>query len=278
MKIYLIIFFALTHASSAFGGVSAEDVWNTYSKKVQPKEAGSISKRGFKKTSSSELSSDQRKERMPLPNDEEFPGKLVGNIQSDKRAFFSDKWKFRNLTYELYFENPEQLARTSYSLAIFVKDIDRNIPFERFINGVSGYRFSASQVCDWLNHYFSGKDLSALAPSGDELVLLGYLLQDRIIKVENFKFVSSGQIRHLLAASVGKKRSFGETLRHERLHVVWVESEQFRREAFESWKRLPDAQKIEARKSLKQYSQGNEEELVKEWAVRNAEKADVSVF
>lgn len=80
----------------------------------------------------------------------------------------------------------------------------------------------------------------------------------------------SGPVRHVLGAAPGHKRTFGDNLRHERLHIRWDEDPGFREKSEKQWAALSDDQKAQARRQLPQYPA--EAQLIEEWAVGLAEK------
>ena len=147
-------------------------------------------------------------------------------------------------------------------MAIYAGDVDSSLDPQKFIEGVLGYHYRVTQVCAWLNAVVSKKTSS---PELDEENLIGVLLSDGVIAIKGGNFVPTGKYSHILAASQGKKRPFSDNLRHERLHVFWDEDSVFRERA----------QKI--RKTLHQYAQENEAQLVEEWAVKRAETSRMSI-
>lgn len=103
------------------------------------------------------------------------------------------------------------------------------------------------------------------------------LLSDGVIAIKGGNFVPTGKYSHILAASQGKKRSFSDNLRHERLHVFWDEDSVFRERAQQEWKTLSEEERQKIRKTLHQYAQENEAQLVEEWAVKRAETSRMSI-
>lgn len=187
---------------------------------------------------------------------------------------FTHKWKYQATTHELFYEDHRALARSIYSLALHTGDVDSSLEPQKFIEGVLGYHYKITQVCDWLNAVVS-KNITK--PELDEENLIGVLLSDGVVTIKDGNFVSTGKYSHILAASSGKKRSFSDNLRHERLHVFWDESSDFRNKALEEWKELSEEERQKARKTLYQYSQDNEEQLIEEWAVKKAESCNMSI-
>ena len=196
------------------------------------------------------------------------PGRIFGPATDEMKALHANAWRYRAVTYELFYGDSQELARTVYGIALHAGDIDASLSPERFIKGARGYHYSVGQMCDWINDLMRKKEAE---PRFDELVLLGLLLQDRVVTVREGRFVPTGTIKHVLGAAPGAKRSFADNLRHERLHIFWDENADMRRQTEEKWRALNAAEKDKARKALAQYAQGNEEQLIEEWAIYNAE-------
>ena len=199
------------------------------------------------------------------------PGRIVGPATDEMKALHANAWRYRAATYELYYGDSQELARTVYGIALHAGDIDASLSPERFIKGARGYHYSVGQMCDWINDLIRKKEAE---PRFDELVLLGLLLQDRVVTVREGRFVPTGTIKHVLGAAPGAKRSFADNLRHERLHIFWDENADMRRQTEKKWQALSAAEKDKARKALAQYAQGNEEQLIEEWAIYNAEQSN----
>jgi len=276
MKIALALLMLLVSASNVVAEVSVEDIWLFYFSKVQQPPPTTSGAEGEEGSASPSAGQQQKQPSASIAGN--CPGRVIGQASDEMHSAFTENWPFRSASYELYFTEKEQLAKTVYSLALFTGDIDSSILLEKFVKGVQGYRYSVGQVCDWLNSFFFKSDVASLAPSPDELSLVGYLLQDRIIRLEGKRFVSTGEVRHILAASSGKKRSFDLNLRHERLHVIWEESKTFCQNSLDQWSRISDEEKKGIRKTLHVYSDKNETDIVKEWAVRNAEQTPTSIY
>lgn len=201
------------------------------------------------------------------------PGRIFGKPLGGGESSFHFPWKYRSATYELHFENPAELARSIYSLALFAHDISPDLPREKFYGGVQGFHYSARQVADWLNHVLAGH----VALDQQENAFAGLMLEDGVVRIGAKGFEPGPAIRHVLGAAHGKKRNFAHNLHHERLHVYWDENEQMRKEANAAWQALGSAEKAAARKKLRSYAQDNEEQLVEEWAVYNAENSPFSI-
>lgn len=202
---------------------------------------------------------------------EAFPGRYIG--KTDNLTEFTTPWSHRTSTYELHFEDKNFLGRAVYSLARYCGDISEEISRIRVANGVEGFHYSSSQICDWINAIFKG---SIEAPVAEEFYLASLLLRDGVVKLENGTFHPSSKIGHVLASAPGKKRSITENLRHERLHVLWDEEDSIQRIARSKWSSFSEAQKKEIRESLKGYA-NNEELLLEEWAVRAIQAGDLNI-
>ena len=187
---------------------------------------------------------------------------------------FTHNWKYQSTTHELFYEDHRALARSIYGLAIYAGDVDSSLDPQKFIEGVLGYHYRVTQVCAWLNAVVSKKTSS---PELDEENLIGVLLSDGVIAIKGGNFVPTGKYSHILAASQGKKRPFSDNLRHERLHVFWDEDSVFRERAQQEWKTLSEEERQKIRKTLHQYAQENEAQLLEEWAVKRAETSRMSI-
>lgn len=241
MKKFLLLCFVLLVAATPAHGEILEELWNKY---VPPETAAQ------------------------KPQPVAMPGRLLGTVTPERRKAFTQPWRYRDITYELHFETPLELARTVYSLALHAKDVDKSLPLEKFLGGVLGYHYSTQQICDWINDIAAGK-----FPSGelDENALLGMLLKDAVITIRNGIFVPAGKISHVLAAAPGKNRTFAANLRHERLHCYWDEDSEFRDKAQAQWNALSEAERADAVSKLGRYAQGNKNQLLEEWAVHQSE-------
>lgn len=196
------------------------------------------------------------------------PGKLVG--KDDRFAVFmrESAWKYRAVTYELYFSSSTTLARSVYGLAMQSGDVDETMPLDRFERGVRGFHYSVAQVCTWINAIFAN---DRAVHMDEEHQLIRWLIDDGVIRIVDGKAVPGGIINHILGAAPGRKRSFETTLRHERLHVLWEEDAVFSGEYRKKWNAMSANEKLEVRKSLSAYSQSNEAQLMEEWAISQAE-------
>ena len=241
-KILTILMLAVLWAMSASAHL-LEDLWNRYA----PKSASVQSVRG------------------------QTPGRVMGRSPGKDTSSFTYHWKYRWRTYELHFEDSAKLARSVYGLALHAGDVSPRLPREKFYGGVLGFHYSVNQVCAWLNDAAAKR----LTLSEEENRLVGMLLQDGIIAIEKGGWGRTGKVSHILAAAPGKKRSFAENLRHERLHVFWDEDSAFRARERAAWKQMPEGERARVRRELKNYAQDNEPQLVEEWAVKRAEASNM---
>lgn len=239
-RILLALLMAIMCASPLYAHV-LEDLWHKYSLQVEKDS--------------------QKQQKTP-------PGKIVGVEIGKGASSFYHMWKFRSHTYEIHYDDPVDLARSIYTLALHAKDISSDLPKEKFYNGVLGFHYTVDQVCDWINN--SLKNNKSIFD--EENILIGMLLCDKVLNIDHGKFVPTGKIKHVLGAAPGKKRTFEYNIRHERLHVVWDESLEFKNNAINTWSNMTDKEKDRVRKELKNYDQTNEQQLVEEWAVKQAEK------
>ena len=202
------------------------------------------------------------------------PGRLFRAGTEENRRSFAEPWRYREHAYELHYDDSRSLARVSYALALHARDIDQSLPVEKFLGGVLGFHYSVDQVCAWLNSVTAG---TSPDPALDEAVLAGFLLSDRVISFRQGRFAPAGRVRHVLAASAGKKRSFDSTLLHERLHVFWDEDAAFRERMIKEWQALPEERKAAEKKRLSRYAGDNEAQLLEEWAIHHAERTHMDL-
>lgn len=244
-KLFLLLLLTLFGAQSATGHV-LEELWNKYSEKGRPaKSAPAVA----------------------------TPGKILGKPQGTGEAAFRYPWKYRSKTYELHFADPAELAQGIYSLAVFAHDVSPDLPREKFYGGVLGFHYSARQIADWLNSVVSRHE--TLTPK--ENAFAGLMLEEGIIGLGPQGFEPKSAIAHVLGAAPGKKRTFAQNLRHERLHVFWDEDKALRTREEKAWGALEPAQKAQEREALKNYAQDNEAQILEEWAVKRAEKSRMSI-
>ncbi len=198
------------------------------------------------------------------------PGRIIYKHLGEKESSFNYNWKYRKSTYELHFASSEKLAKSIYGLAVFTADVSKEVPLSKFKKGVQGFHYNVHQVCDWIN----SKNLNL---SYDESWLLGLLIADGVIVLSDGKFIPSNKIKHILGAGPGRKRSFEQNLRHERLHVFWDEDKKFREVWKDRWNKMAKEQKENEIKNLKNYNQNNPNQIIEEWAIYNAEKEDYNI-
>jgi hypothetical protein len=202
------------------------------------------------------------------------PGRIFWDRTEASCRSFAAPWRYREHAYELHYDDSRLLARISYALALHARDIDVSLPVERFLAGVLGFHYSVDQIWAWLNDVTGGKSPD---PALDEAVLAGLLLSDRVIAFHKGRFAPTGRVRHVLAASAGKKRSFASTLLHERLHVWWDEDAAFRDRMTKEWQALPEERKGAEKKALSRYAAENETQLLEEWAIKQAELTNMDL-
>jgi hypothetical protein len=202
------------------------------------------------------------------------PGRIFWDRTEASCHSFTAPWRYRESTYELHYDDSRFLARISYALALHARDIDLSLPVEKFLGGLLGFHYSVDQVCAWLNDVTTGHSPD---PALDEAVLAGLLLGDRVIVFRKGRFAPAGRVRHVLAASAGKKRSFASTLLHERLHVFWDEDAAFRESMNKEWQIMPAERKAAEKKALGRYASDNESQLMEEWAIRQAELTNMDL-
>lgn len=219
----------------------------------------------------------EQKETVTLSKSKEYPGALVGNLSLQKMSYFHQSWRFRKMSYEMFFSKQESMCPAIYGLAIFTKDITPEIPLSRFSSGVQGFHYAVEQVVDWLNAVKAGK-FKRYDPS--ESFLEGRLLDDGVIKLDGGSYVKTGIVHHVLGATSGKKRSFAKNLTHERFHIVWDEDESFRQYWLDRWNNMSGEEKGRIVQSLgkKGYAAESESGVTKEWAVRSSEQCDIQRY
>jgi hypothetical protein len=202
------------------------------------------------------------------------PGRIFWARTEASCRSFAAPWRYREHTYELYYDDSRSLARVAYALALHARDIDLSLPVEKFLGGLLGFHYSVEQICAWLNDVMAGQSPD---PALDEAVLAGMLLSDRVIAFHKGRFVPTGRVRHVLAAAAGRKRSFAATLLHERLHVFWDEDPAFRERMIGEWQALPEERKAAEKKALGRYASDNESQLLEEWAIKQAERTNMDL-
>lgn len=193
-----------------------------------------------------------------------YPGRLLTDSDTE---FLSD-WKYRKVTYEIHYDDKRTLGRAVYDLALHSGDIPLDTSLSRVESGVEGFHYDINQICLWINDVLTQKRNGITAESCQFIV---FLLQDKIIFVENNTVKPNKDINHVLAVAKGKKRSLQQNLLHERLHVYWDEDEVFKKTAQKKWNALSLQEKESANQKLKHYAD-NAELRLEEWAVREAEQ------
>jgi hypothetical protein len=203
-----------------------------------------------------------------LPGRSARPGRCIGDDPALAAFMEVSNWPYRASSYELYFASPSVLARSVYGLAIRSGDVDRTMPLERFEKGVLGFHYSTAQVCAWINAILAEQ---MPVNTVEERQLIVWLLKNSVVDISNGAATPGLTIRHILGAAPGKKRGFEDTLRHERLHVLWDEDPAFAAGYQAQWSALSESEKQAARERLSAYSQSNEAQLIEEWAIKHAE-------
>ncbi|MDR1084622.1 MAG: hypothetical protein LBP22_07100 [Deltaproteobacteria bacterium] len=200
-------------------------------------------------------------------DDPKYPHRIFYDSNDEIDALVNSAWKYKNRTYELYYNDTVKLARHIYNIAIFTNDITKEVSLERFEKGIQGFHYSIDQICSWIN----SKSIDIF--TYDELQLVLYLIADGIIVLKDGKFISAGKVNHILGVAPGKKRSMKTVSSHERLHVIWDEDADLKNEYTQKWRALSQADKDKVVSSLKGYSLSKEEQLIEEWFVRELENS-----
>ncbi|WP_202108424.1 hypothetical protein [Succinivibrio dextrinosolvens] len=252
-KILYIVTFFISFSSQVSAAV-LEDVWNKYVPSADTeytvfKEFDSITS---------------------------FPGRIFGTVQvNSKESDFNYPWKYRDICYEIHYENSQELARAIYSLAVFTHDVDSDFPRDKFVKNVLGCHYSLSEVVNWIN-YSIGMNIDFNKAT---VRFINALVEDGVIKKEQGIFIknSSSKVQNFVAASAGKNRPFDVNLRHERLHVFWDLDEGFFNSYTAKWKSLKGKELEKAKEIVKNYAQDNEKLLIEEWAIKLAENGEISI-
>lgn len=192
-------------------------------------------------------------------------------LSEESRNTFTWSWRYRAVTYELHYATPRDMARAVYGLALHSQDIDPKISLSRLSTVAQSSHYGMDQVCAWINDVFSGRFKSF---SQDETLLIGFLIQDGLIRVERGKFITTGLVSNILAVAPGKKLPLAKNLEHERLHVFWKLSPAFRAEAERVWRSLSDEERESVRQQLKGYD--GDAHILEEWAVLETEAGHLS--
>jgi hypothetical protein len=186
---------------------------------------------------------------------------VIGDINNEINDLINYDWKYKNLTYQLYYDNQLELANDIYYLAIFVNDITQDVSLARFQKGVQGFHYGINQICDWLNSLESRNNN-----------LYSYLLKGNVIKDENGKIVPTGKFNHILGVAYNKKREMMSIVKHEIIHILWDENKAIRDYYILKWNKSSEQDKENIINSLKGYSKENTDQIIEEWAVREIEK------
>jgi hypothetical protein len=259
--IFLVVLFLSMNVVQPAEAEILQELWNKYSALENGRDRQSQEMKAQDAKSLDEQAENQEKPSAT-------PGRIIGTATPEMETAFNYPWKVRSVTYELHVSDAGTLARAVHGIALFTRDVDKTLPREKFISGVLGFHYSTQQICDWINAVTAG---TFPGPELNELHLLGILLQDDVITVRNSRFAPVGVITHVLAAAPGKKRSYDENLRHERLHTFWDEDSAFRQKAEAQWNALTKEQQAEEIKKLGRYTQDNIGQLIEEWAVHQSE-------
>lgn len=190
-----------------------------------------------------------------------WPGMIYGKEQGTGESSFNFAWPYRHIAFEMHIQDQKQLSAMIYSLAVHAKDITKDTPRDKFYKGVSGFHYSIEQICDWLN------DPNKIELSAEERGFVQQLENHGVIKKEANQYTAASGIKHVLAASASKKRSFERNLRHERLHIFYDEDQAFRNSCLERFKTLDVVEQKEILKNYSHYNQENLPQLIEEWAV-----------
>ena len=204
--------------------------------------------------------------------DAECPGWIVGDWAEPPKELFCQKWPYRRTTYEIYFSEKKEIARSIYGLALFTKDLDPSVTLERFERGAGGFHYSIGQITSWANAVLQGVQPTY---TDEEKTLLEKLVADYILIRINGRYVSIGLAAHVLGVAPQTKRSLSLNLNHERLHVMWDENPKFREGAIAKWRTMSETEKQAVYSSLKGYNPENEMQIIEEWAVRQHENIPV---
>jgi len=197
-----------------------------------------------------------------------FQGRVLGNWSERPSSLFNAVWPYRHNSYELLCADAATLARLIYGLALHAKDLDPSVDLARFERGAQGFHYGVDQITAWANDLLHGK---FPLHSAQELALLGWLVEDGVLRAQDGALLPTGMAAHVLGAAPGKSRGLALNLDHERLHVLWDEDEAFRAERQAAWQALSDADKEAVYARLKGYDRTNQPQIIEEWAVYNAE-------
>ena len=199
---------------------------------------------------------------------EDCPGQIVNYSNS-----FTYNWKYRSSTYELHYTEQQILSKSIYSLALYAKDISKDLPQEKFYNNVAGFHYTSVQISDWVNAVLNG----LCQVNYDENRFINTLIKDNVIIFQNGRFIPSSKISHVLGAAPGKKLSLNSNLMHERLHVFWDNDKSFKQHYLSCWNKLSAKDQDDIKKEFKNYNQNNIDQIIEEWAITEALKSNFSI-
>lgn len=156
-----------------------------------------------------------------------------------------------------------------YGLALYVRELDKSISIQSFEKGAMSFHYQTDQVVDWVNAIQAGK-IGFKSPG--EIVFLNGLVQDKVLKMDNYKWSSTGKVAHIIGATAGKWRGLALNLTHERVHILWDEDPNFRKGITKKWNALTLGQQKKIIASFKGYDQTNIPQMIEKWGVKNFEK------
>ena len=198
---------------------------------------------------------------------DEFPGWMAGQWETPPDALLRSPWPYRSQVYEVLFPDRALLGRTIYGLAIYAGDVDGTMDRERFEGGVQGFHYSLDQVIGWANETLWNR--KQFLP--EEKDLLNHLVQDGVLVKQGGLFAQAGNIKHILGAAPGRRRTIDLNLTHERIHVLWELDPDFRARLTQRWQSLTEEEKEAVYSRLSGYNRENTVLIIEEWAVRETE-------
>jgi hypothetical protein len=216
------------------------------------------------------LYQERQAERPAKPDAHAFPGRITGTWSEQPRDLFRTAWPHRSGSYELLCPNTRLLARLVYGLALHTRDLQTTVTLQRFERGAQGFHYDAAQVAAWANDLLNGQ---AALNAGEELLFLGWLVQDGVLRIEDGRLEPAGRVGHVLGAAPGPSRSLERNLAHERLHVLWDEDPAFRTTNINAWETLSEDEKQGVYAELTGYDRSDAQQVIEEWAVRRHDPA-----
>ena len=199
---------------------------------------------------------------------EDCPGHIVSYSDS-----FTYNWKYRSSTYELHYTEQKTLSKSIYSLALYSKDISKDLSKEKFYSGVAGFHYTVEQISDWVNSVLKGFS----QVNYDENRFINTLIKDNVIIFNDGKFIPSLKIKHVLGAAPGKKSILADNLLHERLHVFWDNDADFKQHYLSRWNKMASKEQEDIKKEFKNYNQDNINQIIEEWAINEAQKGNFNI-